>query len=233
MTNTKFWNNDEELFTAARKELFTAVVGDAMDKMKLLHQFLPQRIQPLKEDMFLIGRAMTVLEADTFEELSHDSQNPLMAKPFGLMLEALDDLKKNEVYICSGSSPDYALVGELMMTRAKMLGAAGAVANGFSRDTNGILELDFPVFSYGRYAQDQAPRGKVIDFRVPIEMDGVRIDPGDIIIGDIDGVCVVPKENEEEVFIRAFEKARGEKKVLKAIQNGMSAVDAWNKYQIM
>jgi regulator of RNase E activity RraA len=233
MTNTKFWNNDEELFTAARKELFTAVVGDAMDKMKLLHQFLPQRIQPLKEDMFLIGRAMTVLEADTFEELSHDSQNPLMAKPFGLMLEALDDLKKNEVYICSGSSPDYALVGELMMTRAKMLGAAGAVANGFSRDTNGILELDFPVFSYGRYAQDQAPRGKVIDFRVPIEMDGVRINPGDIIIGDIDGVCVVPKENEEEVFIRAFEKARGEKKVLKAIQNGMSAVDAWNKYQIM
>jgi len=233
MTNTKFWNNDEELFTAARKELFTAVVGDAMDKMKLLHQFLPQRIQPLKEDMFLIGRAMTVLEADTFEELSHDSQNPLMAKPFGLMLEALDDLKKNEVYICSGSSPDYALVGELMMTRAKMLGAAGAVANGFSRDTKGIFELDFPVFSYGRYAQDQAPRGKVIDFRVPIEMDGVRINPGDIIIGDIDGVCVVPKENEEEVFIRAFEKARGEKKVLKAIQNGMSAVDAWNKYQIM
>jgi regulator of RNase E activity RraA len=233
MTITKFWNNDEELFTAARKELFTAVVGDAMDKMKLLHQFLPQRIQPLKEDMFLIGRAMTVLEADTFEELSHDSQNPLMAKPFGLMLEALDDLKKNEVYICSGSSPDYALVGELMMTRAKMLGAAGAVANGFSRDTNGILELDFPVFSYGRYAQDQAPRGKVIDFRVPIEMEGVRINPGDIIVGDIDGVCVVPKEHEEEVFIRAFEKARGEKKVLKAIQNGMSAVDAWNKYQIM
>jgi regulator of RNase E activity RraA len=46
-------------------------------------------------------------------------------------------------------------------------------------------------------------------------------------------VCVVPKEHEEEVFIRAFEKARGEKAVLKAIQNGMSAVDAWNKYQIM
>ena len=233
MIITKFWNSDDELFTASKKELFTAVVGDAMDKMKLFHQFLPQRIQPLKDDMFLIGRAMTVLEADTFEELSHNSQNPLMAKPFGLMLEALDDLKKNEVYICSGSSPNYALVGELMMTRAKVLGAAGAVANGFSRDTNGILDLDFPVFSYGRYAQDQAPRGKVVDFRVPIEMDGVRINPGDIIVGDIDGVCVVPKEHEEEVFLKAFEKARGEKKVLKAIQNGMSAVDSWNKYQIM
>ena len=229
----KFWNNDDELFVAAKKELFTAVVGDAMDKMNLLHQFLPPEIQPLKEEMFLIGRAMTVLEADTFEELSHGSQNSLMSKPFGLMLEALDDLKKNEVYICSGSSPNYALVGELMMTRAKMLGAAGAVANGYSRDTFGMLKLDLPIFSYGNYAQDQGPRGKVIDFRVPIEMNGVRINPGDIIIGDVDGVCVVPKEHEEEVFIRAFEKARGEKAVLKAIQNGMSAVDAWNKYQIM
>lgn len=229
----KFWNTDEELFELSKKELFTAVIGDAMDKMNLLHQFLPPKIQPLKDTMFLIGRAMTVLEADTFEELSHGSQNPLMAKPFGLMLEALDDLKKNEIYICSGSSPNYALVGELMMTRAKMLGAAGAVANGFSRDTFGILDLNFPVFSYGNYAQDQAPRGKVIDFRVPIEMNGVRINPGDIVVGDIDGVCIVPKEHEVEVFTRAFEKARGEKTVLKAIQNGMSAVDAWNKYQIM
>lgn len=216
-----------------KRNFFTAVVGDAMDKMHLFHQFLPPEIKPLKEDMFLIGRAMPVLEADTFEELSIGSKNPLMSKPFGLMLEALDDLKKNEVYICAGASPSYALVGELMMTRAKMLGAAGAVANGYSRDTFGMLDLDLPIFSYGNYAQDQGPRGKVIDFRVPIEMNGVRINPGDIVIGDIDGVCVVPQAQEVEVFLRAFEKARGEKVVLKEIQNGMSALDAWNKYQIM
>lgn len=63
------------------------------------------------------------------------------------------------------------LVGELMCTRMKILGAAGAVVNGFHRDTNGILDLDFPCFSYGRYAQDQGPRGKVIDYRVPIDME--------------------------------------------------------------
>ncbi|TQO39751.1 regulator of RNase E activity RraA [Arenibacter algicola] len=229
----KIWKNDNELFKQAKKELFTAVIGDAMDKMELFHQFLPPKIQPLDKNMFLIGRAMPVLEADTFEELSFGGQNKLMAKPFGLMLEALDDLKKNEVYICTGSSPRYALVGELMMTRAQKLGAAGAVANGYSRDTFGLLEMDFPVFSYGNYAQDQGPRGKVIDFRVPIEIEGVRINPGDIIVGDIDGVCVVPQAHENEVFTRAFEKARGEKKVLKAIQNGMSALEAWKKYQIM
>ncbi|MEZ4993667.1 MAG: RraA family protein [Saprospiraceae bacterium] len=228
-----FWKNDDELFAAARKELFTAVVGDAMDKMELFHQFLSPQIQPLKDDMFLIGRAMPVLEADTFEELSRDGRNPIMSKPFGLMLEALDDLKRNEVYICAGASPNYALVGELMMTRAQYLGAAGAVVNGYSRDTTGILALNFPVFSYGRYAQDQAPRGKVIDFRVPIEMNGVRVDPGDIIIGDLDGVCVVPQAYESEVFLKAFQKARAEKTVLTAIQKGMGAVAAWNKYQVM
>jgi regulator of RNase E activity RraA len=225
--------SDDALFTAARKELFTAVIGDAMDKMELFHQFLPARIQPLKSDMLLIGRAMTVLEADTFEETPAFSNNPILQKPFGLMLEALDDLKKDEVYICSGASDHYALVGEIMMTRAKMLGAAGAVANGYSRDTLGMLALNMPIFSYGNYAQDQAPRGKVIDFRVPIEIEGVRVNPGDIVVGDIDGVCIVPKEHEVEVFERAFEKARGERKVLEAVQSGMSAIDAWNQFGIM
>ncbi len=113
------------------------------------------------------------------------------------------------------------------------LGAAGAVVNGFHRDTKGIEELGFPCFSYGRYAQDQAPRGKVIDYRVPIEMDGVRINDGDILIGDIDGVCVVPRSIEEEVFTRALEKARGERMVLKKIQEGMKARDAFDQFGIM
>lgn len=156
-----------------------------------------------------------------------------MNKPFGLMLEALDNIKPEEVYICSGASPSYALVGELMMTRIKMCGGAGAVVNGYSRDTSGIYKTDIPVFSYGPYAQDQAPRGRVIDYRVPIEMNGVRIIPGDIIIGDIDGVCVVPQNHEQEIITRALEKARGEKAVLNAIKVGMSAVEAWDKYGIM
>lgn len=226
------WKNDGELFQMVRKELNTAVIGDVMDKMGYTHQFLPPEIQPLREDMFVAGRAMTVLEADCFEELSNGA-NPVLSKPFGLMLEALDDLKENEVYICTGSSPTYALWGELMSTRAIKLKACGAVVNGYSRDTKGILELGFPVFSYGRYAQDQAPRGKVIDYRVPIEIDGVRIFPGDIVIGDMDGVCIVPQSTERQVFEAAFDKVRGEKTVQKAIQEGMSAVEAFEKYGIM
>jgi regulator of RNase E activity RraA len=227
------WKNDDELFSLARIELFTAVVGDVMDKLGLHHQFLPPEIQPLHRDMVSIGRAMTVLEADFFEERQTGGQTPLSQKPFGLMLEALDDLKPNEVYVCTGASPRYALWGELMSLRARKCGAAGAVVDGYSRDTRGILALQFPTFSYGAYAQDQGPRGKVIDFRVPIEIQGVRIQPGDIVFGDVDGVCVIPHRAEAEVFNRALEKARGEKTVRKAIEAGVSAKEAFETYGIM
>lgn len=226
------WQNDEELFAISRAELFTAVVGDIMDQLGLRQQFLPPQIQPLQAGMVAIGRAMTVLEADIFEGSSSHA-TPLLSKPFGLMLEALDDLKPNEIYVCSGASPHYALWGELMSVRARHLGAAAAVVNGYSRDTREILKLGFPVFSYGSFAQDQAPRGKVLDFRVPIQMGSTVIRPGDILFGDLDGVCVIPQDAVEEVFSRALEKARGEKLVRQAILDGMSAVEAFARYRIM
>jgi regulator of RNase E activity RraA len=227
------WKDDAELFELAKRELFTAVVGDVMDKMRLRRQFLPPQIQPLREDMVCIGRAMPVLSVDVFEESIPNSANPLMSKPFGLMLEALDDLKPGEIYVNTGSSPRNALWGELMSTRATKLRAAGAIVNGYVRDTRGIFNLNFPTFTCGRYAQDSAPRYKVIDYRIPIEIGFARIEPGDILFGDIDGVCVIPKSAETEVFTKAIEKARGEQLVKKAIESGMSAVEAFKTYGIM
>lgn len=229
----EFWKNDKELYNIAKKELFVALVGDILDKMGYQHQFLPPTIKPLQSEFVVIGRAMPVLEADVFEEETKDSKNPMMKKPFGIMFEALDDLKEDEVYICSGSSPNYALWGGLMSRRALRLKGAGAVLHGWSRDTDEILKLNFPTFSYGGYAQDQGPRGKVIDYRVPIEIEGTRIQPGDIIYGDRDGVLVVPKSTVKEAFIGAIEKARGEQLVKKALENGMSTVDAFKKFGIM
>ena len=162
---------------------------------------------------------MPVLEADVFEERGAGGANPLMQKPFGLMFEALDSLKPGEVYICSGASPRYALWGGLMSTRAMKCGAAGAVVDGFSRDTPEILRLGFP--------------GKVIAYRSPIEFGGVRVEPGDIVYGDLDGTLVVPKAAVEEAFSLAIEKARGEKCVLKALQEGMTTVEAFAKFGIM
>jgi regulator of RNase E activity RraA len=230
---TKLWKSDDDLFALVQRELFTSVVGDVMDKLDLQHQFLPPQIQPLRQDMVVLGRAMPALSVDVFAERIAGSANRLMDKSFGLMLEALDDLRKNEVYVNTGSSPRNALWGELMSTRARKLGSRGAVLNGYVRDTKAILNMSFPTFAFGSYGQDSAPRCKVVDFRIPIEVGQVRVRPADIIFGDIDGVLLVPVEVEDEVFTRALEKARGEKLVKKAIEKGSSAVQAFEKYGIM
>ena len=227
------WRSDEQMFSTIKQELFTCVVGDVMDKMGLQHQFLPPQIRALRSDMVVIGRAMPVLAVDVFEEQVAGSRNPLMTKPFGLMLEALDDLKANEVYVNTGSSPRNALWGELMSVRARKLGAAGAVLNGYLRDTKAVLSLNFPAFCWGSYGQDSAPRYKVVDFRIALEIGGIRIRPGDFLFGDIDGVCVIPVEAATEVFTKALEKARGEKLVRKALEEGSSAVTAFEKHGIM
>ena len=225
------WRDDAGLFELMRRELFSAVVGDVMDEVGLVRQFLPPEIQPLRDDMVVAGRAMPVLEADWTER---DGGLRGDEGPFGLMFEAVDDLGRNEVYVCTGASPTYALWGELMSTRAMKLGASGAVLDGFSRDARGILELNFPTFCAGRYAQDQRVRGRVVDYRCTLTLsNGAGVSPGDIVFGDLDGVVIVPAAAVTDVINRALDKVRGENRVREAIENGMSAREAFERYGIM
>ncbi|HVA90827.1 MAG TPA: RraA family protein [Chloroflexota bacterium] len=226
------WQSDEELFSLVRRELFTAVVGDVLDAMGLRRQFLPPNIRPLDDHMVVIGRAVPVLEADVLAEGDGDSDDP-RGRPFGLMFRALDDLGPGEVYLCTGASPRYALWGELMSTRAIRRGAAGAVLDGYIRDTHDIRRLGSPTFCHGSYAQDQGPRGKVIDFRAPLEIGQVRIEPGDLVFGDVDGVLIVPAGAVEEAIHRAGEKVRGEHQVRAALESGMSTSEAFATYGVM
>jgi regulator of RNase E activity RraA len=214
-----------------RNQLFTAVIGDVLDVKGYTHQFLPPHIRALQPDKIIAGRAMTVLEADTAgDRLGHSGKT----ESFGLMFKALDDLKPDEIYICSGSSPRYALWGEMMSTRAKGLGAVGAVLDGFHRDTKGVLALNFPVFSMGSYAQDQRVRGRVIDYRCPIEFgNGVRVEPGDIIVGDIDGVVVIPQAIEAEIVALALAKVTGEAAVKTMLEAGETTQSVFDKTGIM
>ena len=227
------WKDDDEMFALMRTRLFPAVVGDILDTMGLLRQFLSPGIRPLRSDMVVCGRAMPVLEANCFAASEPEGQLPLSRQPFGLLFHALDDLQANEVYVATGCAPQFALWGGLMTTRAMVLKAAGAVLDGYSRDTPEVLQMGLPVFSYGGYAQDQGPRGKVVDYRVAVEINGVRIAPGDIVFGDLDGVLVIPRHAEEEAIRRALEKASTENKVRDAIRNGMSTVDAFRNFGVM
>jgi regulator of RNase E activity RraA len=210
------------LFGQIRQRLFTSVIGDVMDSQGLRRQFLPPSIRALSPDAMLVGRAMPVSEEDS------DSGD------FGLMFRALDDLKRDEVYICTGASRRYALWGELMSTRAHALGAAGAVLDGYHRDTKGILAVGLPVFSAGSYAQDQRGRGRVADFRCEISFgNGAKISPGDIIVGDIDGVLVVPHVHFEEVVQLALSKVDGEEVVRRLIEEGEGTQAIFDRTGIM
>jgi 4-hydroxy-4-methyl-2-oxoglutarate aldolase len=223
--------DDNALFGTIRERLFTAVIGDVMDRHGLTRQFLPPEIRTLDPDGVLAGRAMPVLEADCCgDAIGHSGA----ADPFGLMLRALDDLRPGEVYVAVGASPRYALWGGLMSTRAQSLGAHGAVMDGFHRDTREIRKLGFPVFSHGAYAQDQRLRGRVIDFRCTVEFrNGVRVAPGDVIVGDIDGVLVIPREHVQDVVRRSVEKVAGEEEVRRAILRGERTEAAFARTGIM
>lgn len=215
---------DQLLYEQIKSTLYTPVVGDILDAMGYAHQFLPQAIQPAKEEMKLVGRAMPVLMIDVYGP---------QKKPFGYLTEALDQLEAGEIYLASGGEMRCAYWGELLTATARTRGAAGAVINGFHRDTPQMLSQNFPVFSRGRFAQDSGIRTQVADFRCPIEVCGVQVNPDDLIFGDLDGVVVIPRAVEKEVIEKALEKARGEKVVRKAIEEGMSATEAFRRFQIL
>lgn len=222
---------DAELFKAIREHLFTSVIGDVLDVAGLTHQFLPPEIRGLNPDHMLVGRAMPVLEADCCGDTVVTQGRP---DSFGLMFQALDGLKPGEIYITTGASPRYALWGGLMSTRAAALGAAGAVLDGFHRDTREIRQLGFPVFSAGSYAQDQRLRGRVIDYGCPIEFrNAVRVEPGDIVVGDVDGVVIIPKAHADAIVADAMAKVQAEERVRGMIGQGQSTQSIFEQTGVM
>lgn len=214
----------KEIFQTMKEQLYTPVVGDILDAMGYTHQFLPPEIRPLRPEMKLAGRAMTVLMIDVFGP---------QEKPFGYLTECLDQLEEDEIYIATGGTKRCAYWGELLTATARMRGATGAVLDGFHRDTPQVLAQQWPVFSCGGYAQDSSVRTQVVQYRCPIEIGQVTIHDGDIVFGDVDGVLIIPQEIAQEVIEQSLKKASGEKVVRKAIEGGMSATEAFRRFGIL
>jgi regulator of RNase E activity RraA len=207
-----------------RTRLNTNVVGDILDVKGFYHQFLPAPIRSIGGPAVLAGRAMPVLMIDVFEP---------QQKPFGLLTEALDQLEADEIYLATGGMHRCAYWGEILTATARYRGAAGAVIDGYHRDTTGVLAQQWPVFSRGSFGQDSSVRTRVADYRCRIEIAGVVIEPGDIVFGDIDGVIVIPRAVEDEVIAGALDKASGEKTVLKEIEAGLTSTEAFARHGIL
>jgi len=217
-------DGDKDRFHGMISVLYTPVIGDILDLLGYSHQFLPQPIQPISAEMRMVGRALPIQIADAWGKQD---------APFGRMTEALDSILPGEIYIATGGSMNCAAWGEIMTATARVRKGAGAIVDGFHRDTPRVLEQNWPVFSRGRFAQDAGIRSKVVDFRCPIEIAGVQILPGDLVFGDLDGVVVIPRKVEDEVIEFAVKKVTGEKVVRKAIESGISSTDAFHKFGIL
>ncbi|MBQ7573275.1 MAG: RraA family protein [Clostridia bacterium] len=217
-------DKEKELFGLMKEKLYTPVVGDILDEMGYTHQFLPPNIRPMQSEMKIAGKAMTVLMIDVFGP---------QEMPFGRLCECLDQIQENEIYICTGGTKRCAYWGELLTATAKSRHGAGAVVDGYHRDTPQVLEQNWPVFSMGGYAQDSSVRTQVINYRCTIEIGQVTINDGDYIFGDVDGVVIIPKEIAKEVIDRALSKAGKEKSLRKAVEGGMPVTEAFKIYGVL
>ena len=109
----------------------------------------------------------------------------------------------------------------------------GAIVNGYHRDTPMILKQSWPVFSRGRFGQDSSVRTIVSNYRCSLEIEGVCINPCDLVFADLDGVLIIPKELEGRVIKEAIIKVKTEKTVLEKIKNGMSSTEAFKRYGVL
>ncbi len=205
-------------------DIGTAVLGDVCDQLGLFHQCLPPQIRGITEGARLVGRAMPVLMGDSFAPPE---------RLFGRLTEALDQLEPGEVYLTAGGLGRSAYWGEILTVTAKGRGAAGAIIDGYHRDTRQCLAENWPIFSRGAFTQDSGARSQVNDYRVPAEVGGVLVSPGDLVVADIDGVVVIPRDVEREVIDRAIHKASAENAVLRAIRSGMSSTTAWKEFGVL
>ena len=220
------FHNDSDLFSFIKQHLYVAAVCDILDELGYRNQAMHQRIRPLLPDIDncgFIGRAKTFrwMETDHVDE-----------DPYGLEIDAMDSLAAGDVVVHStdhgGTNAPW---GELMSTVALRNGVAGCVCDSQIRDCIKIIKMGFPVYYTGIRPLDSKGRAIVMAYDVPVNCGDVLVHPGDIIFADFDGIVVVPKAAEQEVFEKAYEKVHNENLTRKELLIGKSLREVYNKYK--
>ena len=208
-----------------RHSLYSAAVCDALDELGFRNQSPRVPLRPLTATGVLVGRCKTTLWADMFH---------VDPKPYELELVAVDSCRPDDVFVAAaGGSIHSGVWGELLSTAARNRGCVGAIVDGAVRDVMAMRAMGFPAFARGTCVYDSKDRQRVIDLDVPVEIDGVRFSPGDLVIADDDGVVVVPKAAEAETVRLAWEKVHAENTVRDEIRAGAGATEVFRKYGIL
>lgn len=217
---------DAELFKIMEERLYSGVIADVLDDLLGLGDYcMSEKIRPVWTSGAVAGRAYPLLFADTVR---------LPETPYGVEIEALDKTPEGAMVVCACHwSTNGGVWGELLSTLAKRRGARGAVMDGLTRDTRKIAEMNFPVFAAGIRPTDSYGRTLALEYDVPVECGGVRINPGDVVFADEDGVVVIPKGREEKVVARALEKAQNESKTREELRQGVPLRRVFDKYGVL
>jgi regulator of RNase E activity RraA len=211
--------------TAARRVLRSALVADALDSVGLRNQTLSPDITCLAGSAVIVGRAFTVT-AKPVEGLPE--------VPYIGLRRALESIARDDVFVLGTARAEtYATWGEVVSMAARARGAVGFVTDGLVRDRDQVDRLDFPVYARGTTPRDINGRSEVADQGLPTVIGGVTVTPGDLIVGDRDGVVVVPQAVQREVISVALAKASTESMFRSAVAGGMPVLDALDRHGIL
>lgn len=188
-----------------RALLYTPVVSDALDSFGLMRQAMKPFVRPLDDSLVLFGRART----GRYQLLDAPSTS---VNPYELEMDLIDSLMPGEVAVlaCDGPTDWMAPWGELLTTAALARRSAGCVTDGLVRDVARIRAVKFPVFHGGIGPLDTRGRAEMVEKDTPVTIAGARVASGDWVLGDVDGVVVIPADRAEEVFLAALAKIAAE-----------------------
>ena len=201
---------------------YSGAISDILDEMGMRRQVLPHTIRAIEPGSTVVGRALTVA-GELAEGLRRDEY-------FLPYLHMLGSIQPGHVIVSQPNDLTVAHFGELSAETAKFRGGRGAVIDGGVRDLDYIARLGFPVFARYHTPQDIVGRWRLLDVNVTIAIGETRIAPGDYIVGDRDGVLVIPQAAAADVVAKAEEVIHTENHVRRAILEGVHPVDAYHRY---
>ena len=203
---------------------YSAVFSDVCDAMGLRDQTVSPGIMPLGGKGTLVGWARTALSRPV---------NEPPARHYGGEIDFIDSLRPGDVAVVDCSQHAVAAWGELFSTASKGRGARGAVIDGLIRDRRKIEELGFSVYGRGHRPTDSLGRVSIEEADTTIQLGGVEVRTGDLIVADEDGITVVPREHAEEAVERAVAKATTENKARDLLIAGGTLADVWERFRVL
>ncbi|WP_066456759.1 RraA family protein [Anaerotruncus rubiinfantis] len=198
------------------EQLFTSAVNDVLREDGLLRQTLSNEILPLREHMKVCGPVFTIRSAPSME-VSMEMES---------RAEMLEAITPGSVVVWDTAKENFAAHwGEMMTKTTKKHGCRGAIVDGGVRDTDRVLQQDFPLFCRYRNSNGMLGRTRINAYQVPVTIDGVEIFPGDFAFGDIDGCIIIPRDRAYDVLLRAEAIQRNEEDISLWIDDGVTPTE--------